>query len=118
MERNYGIFLHCPAHCGMGLSFSRHHLRRTRSLVWNWPRCGHKETIDVGTKPELLAEILVVSIGENRQIDARNVSQATADQSTSTITLHFHEGERMEIGTSRFVADLETLETCGVAVVE
>jgi hypothetical protein len=117
MEQKDRMLMHCLGKCGQSFLMSRHDLRRTRRFDWDCHKCGHKDAIDVNSNPELLAEILTVTIGENSTIDARNISLATAEQSMGTITLRFLDGENMEVHTVRFSDDVQTLETSGIAVV-
>lgn len=115
MEAKDGIMLVCPASCGKGMVYSRNHLRKTRILEWLCVSCGHNQIIDLNTRPELLADLLAVTIGD-RKIDSRNIMIAMADGLTGGILLAFKDGGRMMIPTRRVDDDVETLESCGITV--
>ncbi len=117
MELRDGTSVMCPQ-CKRSIRYSKADLRRTRLLIIDCPFCQYKETIMVDARPELVAEILSIALGNDGQhkVDSRTIKEARADYSSNRLALSFKNGEHLAIPAPNLQSDIETLESCGIAV--
>jgi hypothetical protein len=120
MEQNDLFLMGCPCSksCGKQTPVSKDQARKTRSFGWQCVESDESGTIDVNARPELIAIILAVTIGQNCKIDSRNIVSAEATKSANMIRLVFQDGGHIEIVSDRLVEDIETLDSCGVSVLQ
>ena len=115
MESKDNTAIICPG-CKGTLLYSKSDLRATRSLAINCP-CGHKQTFPIDdTMQELVTAILSVALGSGEYVDSRNITAVSGDPTSSRLTLSLKDGKLLEIPTSRFNQDIDTLKSCGIAV--